>query len=69
MDFTMVVIPVALVLGALVGFLMYRYQSRAAGVQLQAERERMDAAMHQKERDIEMQAKEALHRRRDELEQ
>ena len=59
---------VAVVLGALVGFLVYRYQSRATGVQLQAEREKMDAAMRQKERDLDMQSKEELHRRRDELE-
>ncbi len=60
--------PMALVLGALVGWLVHRYRSHAAGIELQAERERMDDAMHEKERDVEMQAKEALHRRRDELE-
>ncbi|MDP6792528.1 MAG: Rnase Y domain-containing protein, partial [Anaerolineales bacterium] len=59
---------VAVGLGALVGFLVYRYQSSAARVQLQAEREKMDAAMHQKERDLDMQSREELHRRRDELE-
>ena len=59
---------VAVGLGALVGFLVYRYQSRDAGVQLQAEREKMDAAMRQKERYLDIQSKEELHRRRDELE-
>ncbi len=64
----LIVGPAVIVLVALVGFLLYRYQSRAVGAQLQAERERMDAAMLEKERDLQMELKEELHRRRDKLE-
>ena len=69
MDVNILIVgPAALVLGALVGFLVYRYQSRVASLKAQSKWERMDAAMQQKERDLEMQSKEKLHLRRDELE-
>ena len=56
----LIVGPAVIVLVALVGFLLYRYQSRAVGAQLQAERGRMDAAMLEKERDLQMELKEEL---------
>ena len=56
-----------LLLTVLVSYLVYRYQSRAAAVQLQDEHKRMDLEMRQKERDLQMQSKDEMHLRRDEL--
>ena len=56
-----------LILTAVIGYMVYRYQSKAAAIQLQDERKLMDSELQQKERDLAVQSKDELHRWRDEL--